>query len=678
MLSCDAMKCCIIFFVFLFGGSVPLSSTGTAQITEASIKQNERIKGARGVLVSTTIDLTRDFPEDTVGVGKGSMSYKLHLSLFNDKGEPVQVGPGAGLHASRNGYFRSTTSVPGFYNPITKGQRIKLFIPYYAIDLPKGTHNLTYTIHATNPRGDTIGNQITGPIQLTRPQGKLFRITMDKVSVSEIAPNGEGWDLQLFSPKEKKPDILWRIKREGVTLFKTGKKKNTVVYVGNPREDRSPWFMACEGDWVWLEVVDHDVTSFWDIIGKWELDPWQQEPGSISNQFGSVTNAQLLLESKEPPQLIVSALRSSLQAREDGVSGFSIRFDYEIPNRSSQNRYFIDLNQNCTSRNSAVRAMKLVSGPVAIENGRFELSSRKGEVKLFLPYHGLCSTEGNSSPVRLRIHGDLDGDDYLLFSRKLDIKRNAYDLDDLEFGQFKIGQDDRKGQAGISLSCDYTLPEDYIRDHPDAVFQISADLRADHRSITVQTARIADKLSPDQELYVRNVNGRNPKGTLELFIPYTQLRPGLRTTTCGVELECVMLEAETIRTLGTYSVEQEINLPNLVGISLRVESASLRKSALSKATPNLRWLLWVGEEVVYMSPSVKGDYSPEWSHYTTAKTSVIDTDQIRITVVQDQENGKLIELGTWSGTLNQLPAEGDEEKVSVDGGVKMLIVRESY
>ncbi len=480
------------------------------------------------------------------------------------------------------------------------------------------------------------------------------------------------------SPKEKKPEIFWRLKREELQLFRTPKQKNTLLYTGSKREDRSPWFMVCEGDQVWVEVMDLDITSLYDQIGRLELDPWKEAAGKIEKSFESVTNASFVLDSREPPKLTVTNLRSSIQAEEDGVSGFSIRFNYEVPNRSTENRYYLDLDQACDSEDSPIEFMKLVTGPVAKEYGRYELLSRMGQVELFLPYYALCNSGSYSPPIRLHINGDLDGNEYLLFSRELDIKRNAFDLDDLEFGQFKFGQEENQGQSGIMLSCDYRLPEDYIRDHPDAIFQINADLRADNQSLTVQKTQIADRLAPEEALYVRNINGRNPKGTLLLFIPYTRLKPGKRATTCGVELECVMLEGETIRTLGTYGVEQELNLPELQGLSIRVREASVRKSALSKETPNLRWLLWVGQEVIYVAPVQRGDFSPEWEPYHKARTSVVDTDQLRISLVQDKENGQFMELGTWSGKLSDLPLAGEEKKVSLAGGAKMLIVREPY
>lgn len=672
-----AIGCIALFLLTFFSRSGYLHASGKAILEVTEVQKDVTVAGVKGVSIKSKATITPQLPHDTTGIAKAIPAYQIHLFLTNQKGEQVQAGPGASNHSDRRGYFHSKAIIPGRTSPLANHVS-SLFIPYYALDLPSGPHTLNYHLVTTNPRGDTLHTPIKGTLEITRPPAKLFRITMETLTVSPIASNGEPWDLQIFSPKEKKPELFWRLKREKTQLFRTQKQKNTLTYIGNRRKDRSPWFILCEGDQVWIEAMDLDITSFWDQIGRLEFDPWKEKEHTLEKSFESVTKAKFTLDSREAPKITITDLRSSVQAHEDGVSGFSIRFAYQAPNRSPQNRYFIDLDQFCDTGDSPIEHTKLVTGPVAPEDGRFELLSKKGEVKLFLPYYALCNSGSQSPPVRLQIHGNLDGNEYLLYNQALDIKRNAFDLDDLEFGQFKFGQEVNRGQSGIMLSCDYRLPEDYIRDHPEAIFQINADLRADHRSITVQKTQIADRLAPEQAMYVRNINGRNPKGTLLLFIPYTRLKPGKRATTCGVELECVMLEGETIRTLGTYSVEQELNLPDLQGLSIRVKEASVKKSALGKEIPNLRWLLWVGQEVVYVSPVQRGDHTPEWGEYSMAKTSVIDTDQLRISLVQDQENGQFIELGTWSGKLDLLPAEGEEEKVSLDGGVKMVIVRETY
>ena len=669
------MRSLLVILAFLLLSSGALLAKGIANLEVNDVYKDTLSNGVKGIMFLTNVKVTHEDGTGTLPAG-----YRVLLQLTDTDLEPIHAGPGAEVHASPNGLFRSQADIQAG-SPNAESQATSLFIPYYALDLPNGTHKLNYLLSVITPEGDTLGNQVKSQVSFYKPSATFFRITLPRINVEGVAPNGLGWDTKLFSTSEMRPELYWQLIQEGAKLFGTEAKykKNTLQYLGKSPEDRSPWILVSEGDQLWIDVMDYDLTTSDDRLGRIAFDPWKEGHGIITGSTPFVHNAEFKMESRDAPQLLVRDIRTSLQAREDGVSGFSIRFSYSIPSRSPQNRYFLDLDQEMQLDQTILEEAKIVSGPVSREDGRFELVSQKGEVHLFLPYYALKSEDGVSPPVRLQIHGDIETQEYLLYNRTLDIKRNAEDVEDLQFGQFTFGQEAVHGQSGIMLTMDYNIPEDYLRDHPDATFQINADLRADHKSIVMQSTEIAGELSKEEAMNVRTINGRNPKGKIQLFIPYTKLEPGTRITDCGVELECVMLEGETIRTLGSYGVEQEINLPELIGITVRVKEASVRKNILEGGEkPNLRWVLWVGDEMVYASEITYQIFNPEWLPKVRANASVLASDRLRISLVHDPENGKLFEIGTWEGNLNTLPEIGDEFKVSLRGGAKMTIVREAY
>jgi|GEM_PF-4483047 len=653
--------------------SIAVANQGLPLLTDLKVVTHTVQNGIQGSWVEARVNVTPQLPADTIGASAKSRSYRIALTLTKAGGVPVRV-PGQSQPFNGLGdRFRSSKLIPNGLNP-RDNFLAQFFIPYYAVDLVHGKHDLTFEITVYNPAKKVVGEPLSGSLQMDIPRHEMYRIAVEHFATPDTAPTGQPWDLAIFSQSEKLPDLQWQISLNGLNSFQSKWKKNTLSYSGSVNQDRSNWFVLAEGDQIDLEIIDHDITTKSDRMASYAFTPFNTKSGQQTAQCPGVESLIFNLERRAPPKLAVRDFKSSVSGKEDGVSGFNIFFGYTVPNRTIGNEYWVEIQQDCGSGTLTRPHLERISGPATLaSDGRYKLVSQRGELKFFLPYHALCQQGGKPAPIHFRIVGEAESKSFTLFEERLDVKHSVDHLDDLEFGQFKAGIASQAGQDGIQFTSAYQLPTGYLQDHPDAKVEMVFALHVAGKTLSVSNFPLYND-SPDNTPLPNR--GGKLKGAINLFIPFTSLPRKMDQAPCDIEMECMMVEGETFTSIGQYAASLDVELPPLEEISFRVSRLKLSKNAVGKDKPNAYWVVYVGQTLLYEASPIFGLSEPTWGISTNLKTVVSPTDQISILLIHEAIKGELVELGSWKGSLEDLPAQGESRVITPAKGVEMELIRE--
>ena len=137
-----------------------------------------------------------------------------------------------------------------------------LFVPFYAIDLPAGAHQIVPTFEAE--RTDGLRGRVDHPLRIddalppftiVKPPTREINVLVTRV---EVAPGQ--YDAALFRLYKARPDLYWRVR--------FGSRPGSVVHASRIHNDtyNTEWNRATstitwsEGDQISIDVLDADVT----------------------------------------------------------------------------------------------------------------------------------------------------------------------------------------------------------------------------------------------------------------------------------------------------------------------------------------------------------------------------------------------------------------------------------
>lgn len=209
--------------------------------------------------------------------GKGLFkSDKLVMHLLDPSGLEVAArGPGEAYRDSKGYLVRE-------YEVATPGRgesaitQISLFIPYYAIKLLGGTHELTPRLALGKLLGSNtkpVPVEFDGPETFTLEMPRMYRIRF-RVSDLSVSPRNldeQGWDgggLVVSNPDNDFPDLEFTLTYKSIgtedRFYTSDEIENSVtVRYAEP----VPMFYIGEYDKVYLEVWDADGIAKADRIG---------------------------------------------------------------------------------------------------------------------------------------------------------------------------------------------------------------------------------------------------------------------------------------------------------------------------------------------------------------------------------------------------------------------------
>jgi hypothetical protein len=160
--------------------------------------------------------------------------------------------------------------------PVPRGtwRETEIFIPYYAMKLAPGDHQLTVRLEAVSdpgqckfgerPRLVPVIGKNQSSFTLTKPPYKMVQLLIRSANVIEEASDVSLW------PWRARPDLKWRLRfRAGAGGIMHSSKVRDDVYSAGWKE-YSPEFPFSQGDLLSLSVLDQDVMSH-DELGTVKL-----------------------------------------------------------------------------------------------------------------------------------------------------------------------------------------------------------------------------------------------------------------------------------------------------------------------------------------------------------------------------------------------------------------------
>ena len=378
---------------------------------------------------------------------ENAATYGLTAHILDHEGLPVHAQEDARKYRDMRGNCRdSVRIVQGKSKNEWRGETF--FIPYYAIGVGRGRRKLKVELRLRDlETGRLVGKSEWIDFAFKKPETRLFRVTMQDILTEKTDANGETWDYQFLNPREIFPDIRWGIRRGAEVVFQSDRQKNALRYEGEGEEDMTPYFALSNGDQITLYIHDFDMISFSDEIGSLLLDPFAPETVLFhvkSYAFGRVKEANFSLEGLNKPALDFTRFDVIEGEREKGVRGIRMRFDYKISPPAGR----LALPCRCRAivgrRPAFSRALvgDFRDLPWSIRMENWTCSTTKGQSRSFCHNMACAGPDHAKTPplLRARAHVGLGKRQFDLGFRQQQIMRPDRPYEDMEFGQFKIGE----------------------------------------------------------------------------------------------------------------------------------------------------------------------------------------------------------------------------------------------
>lgn len=234
------------------------------EIREVSISPNEKHGDTRGLRLSFRYR-----------VGRVTADRALHLvaHLSTRGGQKVRSLIGDKTFRDRDGLLHGKQQL--LTVPRNQWKKGSFFVPFYAMKLTEGHHELSLHFSALSDTGSCATGQEPRPVKLigetstrvtlSKPPFKMVQILAQQVTVTK-----EKTDISIFRSHKARPDLKWRILFKGIS--------EQVIHESDVRDDSttatwnqySPEFPFSQGDRLTLSVLDEDVIRH-DHLGSLKL-----------------------------------------------------------------------------------------------------------------------------------------------------------------------------------------------------------------------------------------------------------------------------------------------------------------------------------------------------------------------------------------------------------------------
>ncbi len=227
--------------------------------------------GTKGIVLSCSVSLKNPYYQETAD---GDDTFYFFSTAY--LGEKM-VSPWLKKSFDRRNF---NIAQKRLWHPGGRKHKLRLFIPYYDLDVPDGTSTLMVTIGATHPYGKhTFTNLDFGEITVNVPERKHARVSISNLSIKDkiydfhVKPLGEG-----------KPDPYYHIKVGSDIQFTSEYHSNTFTM-----DNATFTLRYLEGDKISMEMWDSDTFKN-DDMGEMEFK-YQGKQGGFSvngTSFGDV------------------------------------------------------------------------------------------------------------------------------------------------------------------------------------------------------------------------------------------------------------------------------------------------------------------------------------------------------------------------------------------------------
>jgi hypothetical protein len=271
-----------------WSGHADAETSGSIEIRRLTVDGDARLEDVRGVGIGL------EYRVGSVEVDK-ALFLVARVSVGGRK-----VGSLVSNVAYRDGNDGSLHSKKQLVTvPRRAWRQTSLFVPFYAMKLAAGPHELGVDLEAVSDPGQCktgerpeivrIVGERSAAVSITKPPYELVQILVRRVDVAEEAADSSIW------PWRTRPDLAWRARLQagaGGVLFTSEVRDDTYSASWS---QYSPEFPLSQGDRLTLSVIDRDVMGH-DTLGSVKLtldDVLGRGEGATSLSAGKVSSIVL-------------------------------------------------------------------------------------------------------------------------------------------------------------------------------------------------------------------------------------------------------------------------------------------------------------------------------------------------------------------------------------------------
>lgn len=656
-------------------GNAPTPATEGVSFSGLSLVPELTRHGIRGFGIAYKLG----FPSQAGESPLLSRVCAVTCRLLDDSDFPIPATSGTQRYARKGYCMDSVVLGAKDWARIQGGDT--LFFPFYALDMEPGRQRIQAELRLVDVQRQTVlVTQRLEPGIIVKPQMRLVRLQVGQLLAATKDANGDSWDYKFFHPNDVYPDLQWILRRGQGILFESAKQKNDTFYVGKA-EDRTAWFLISQGDKLGFQVVDFDLLGSSDQVGMLEIDVDQ---GSFAPEvdydfaFGRVRSTRLRIDAVLPPKVLVTGYEVIEDEREQGMMGVRVRMEYDQQDRHRDCAFRLGLTQRSLEKELPIPAPRIVgAGGVPSGEGWVVPTAHHGRLELFVPQYKL---QGFPEDARRRIRLDLitliDGQSIVVGRLERPLQRGAEQVNDMVFGQWKIGLQERTGEGGIRFSIDYELPEGYFQESASSKIYFTPVLDAPWGPVPNRAFLVfgQERLAWKDSLLL--LTAENRKGTLDLFLPFHKCGAAQGSSLLAMNYRCWMDCQGKFIPLGSRGFETELDLPLLRELHIGVREAAVRRRQWLLSDPNLYWVLKVGETEVYRSPVKTKTRDARWPEEVEAHLVLSQADRIQVQVVHKGVGGETDRVvETWQATATDVPTKAKGTTRLKPGSLHRLVIR---
>ena len=676
----------------LLGGPVqatpPSRDFQKADFSKISIQTDARKREVVGIAVSFDLQFLYSAAElNRADPGSGPFDYALFCELLNPNGVPITASQDAASWRDPYGHVHANQTIR-LRQERSLYQKRQFFLPYHVPNLPKGGHNVRIRIALMDAKTKKIlADYQSSILPIQKPPVKLFRMKMKEVEVAELDRNKENWDYFFLTESEGLPDLKWEIQRANDPVFSSRRRKNVTRFEGNFR-DNSGIFTLSKGDPIELVIIDNDMTSASDTIGRMTLNLWKEgfEFGMKEfKDFGQVKLVRFRMEEYTPPEVTISQLKLEEAARFGGVTGAKISFNYQYrknpdPILEDEQEFGFEFFQIVDSmkkeRFYPDRVIIVKGEGKLVRPGFIEFGEKdQGYLEFFIPHFYLIR-DNRDKGLDFGAHGVTEMEELTFPNRLKTLKFTAPVpfLSDIRTFDETVERTNLGGSNGLLFKCRYQVPKLY---YTESIRKARFLLRPSFRVGDTEIDNKVVELIAPKEFELKNGEIGIPKsernGNLTFFIPFSRL-PGAGTQSCAVRIDGWMETEEAAFLLGRERLVQEVIFPIPLEITLYVSQAKAKKLFWIGEAPQLRWKVYLGKYLQTRSSIASGAKKAFWDQQEQVTFWGPSSDEVTIELVHSGTGEADRVLGTWAGPLeNLLERKGRTYKVKPFGLKKMFI-----
>ena len=227
--------------------------------------------------------------------------------------------------------------------PLQLANKYEIFIPLNNINLPKGKYKIAVDLYAkTYDQKYLFKNLANDTVLLNQPNLYFLNFKLNKCDVVHKKYDVSSVIGQIFSKSTSNtglgyPDVYWSLKTGSITKFYSETNKNRLWAIPGKAS-----IIIAENDPLFFSVVDYDITSFDDLIGKIKL---QNKTGNFSKKYTSINFGDVKLADFEYTKVRFPKLEKSFiiskKSKIKGVSGLNCELTYSFSNLTPSSNIYV-------------------------------------------------------------------------------------------------------------------------------------------------------------------------------------------------------------------------------------------------------------------------------------------------------------------------------------------------